>query len=119
VKNLRWKETYVHEYTEEFFKLSLESGIKKPKYQRVARYMNGLKYQIQDDMSMHYFRNVDESYQVYFNVEENIDRRLRQKFRGKGTRGGGRASVYKDSEKEYEVTSNQNTRGGRSVGKGR
>jgi hypothetical protein len=83
VKNLRQKETFVREYTEEFFKISLRSGIKEPKYQRVERYMNGLKYQIQDEMSTHYFHNVDEAYQVALKVEENIDRRLRQKFQGK------------------------------------
>jgi hypothetical protein len=83
VQNLRQNETYVHEYTEEFFKISLRSGIKEPEYQRVERYVNGLKYQIQNDMSMHYFHNVDEAYQVSLNVEENIDKRLRQKFRKK------------------------------------
>jgi hypothetical protein len=34
--------------------------------------MKGLKYQIQDDMSTHYFCNVDEAYQVDLKVEENI-----------------------------------------------
>jgi hypothetical protein len=119
VQNLRQKETYVHEYTEEFFKLSLRSGIKEPEYQRVVRYMNGLKYHIQDEMSTHYFHNVDEAYQVALKVEENIDRRLQQKFQGKGTRGRGRASVARSSEKEDEVTNNQNTRGGSGTGRGR
>jgi hypothetical protein len=39
--------------------------------------------------------------------------------RGKGTRGRGKTSVAKDSEKEDEATNSQNTRGGRSVGRGR
>jgi hypothetical protein len=55
VQNLRKKETFVREYTKEFFKLSLRSGMKEPEYQRVERYVNGLKYQIQDEMSTHYF----------------------------------------------------------------
>jgi hypothetical protein len=38
--------------------------------------MNGLKYHIQDEMSMHFFHNVDEAYQVSLKVEENIDRKL-------------------------------------------
>jgi hypothetical protein len=38
--------------------------------------MNGLKYHIQDEMSMHYFCNVDEAYQVALKVEENIDKKL-------------------------------------------
>jgi len=32
VQNLMQKETYVREYIEEFLKLSLESGVKEPKY---------------------------------------------------------------------------------------
>jgi hypothetical protein len=53
VYNLKQKETSMCEYTEVFFKLSLRSGIKEPKYQRVVRYMNGLKHRIHDGMSMH------------------------------------------------------------------
>jgi hypothetical protein len=52
-------------------------------------------------------------------VEENIDKRIQQKFWGKGTRGRGRASVVKDNEKEDEVTNSKHTRGGGSVGRGR
>jgi hypothetical protein len=81
--------------------------------------VNALKYQIQDEMSTYYFRNVDEAYQVYLKVEENIDIILRQKFQGKGTRGKGKPISSKDSEKEDEATNNQNIRRGRSIGRGR
>jgi hypothetical protein len=43
-QNLKQKETFVWEYTKRIFKLSLKSGLKEPKYQRVARYVNGLKF---------------------------------------------------------------------------
>jgi hypothetical protein len=118
LQNLRQKEISVHEYTEEFFKLLLRSGIKELEYQRMKRYVNNMKYHIQDEMSTCYFHNVDEVYQVALKVEENIDKILREKFQGEGTRGRGRTSVIKYSEKEDEATNNQNTRGGRSVGKG-
>jgi len=119
VQNLRQKDTSVREYTEEFFKLSLRSGIKEPEYQRVARYVNGFQYQIQYEMSTHYFRNVDEAYQVALKVEEKIDRKLQQKFRGRGPRGRGRASAARGNEKEDESTSSQNSRGGNGTGRGR
>jgi hypothetical protein len=70
-------------------------------------------------MSTHYFNNVDEAYQVSLKVEENIDKILWYKFHGKGTRGRGGANVAKDSEKEDETTNSQNTKGGRSIGRGR
>ena len=68
VQNLKQKDTYVHEYIEEFFKLSLNSGLKQLEYQRVERYVNGLKYLNQDEMSTHYFCTMDESYQVFLKV---------------------------------------------------
>jgi hypothetical protein len=43
-RNLRQKETSMCEYTKEFFKLSLKSGMKELEYQRVERYINGIKY---------------------------------------------------------------------------
>jgi hypothetical protein len=46
VQNLRKKDTLVHEFTEELFRLSLRYGINEPEYQCVARYINGLKYLI-------------------------------------------------------------------------
>jgi hypothetical protein len=93
--------------------------MKEPKYQRVERYINGWKYQIQDEISMHYFCNVDKSYQVSLKVEEKVNKRLRQKFQGKGTRGRGSKSATKYNEKEDESINSKNTRGGRSVGRGR
>jgi hypothetical protein len=87
VQNLRQRETYVREYTEEFFRLSLRAGLKEPEFQRVARYVNGLKYLIQDEMSTHYFRTVDEAYQVSLKVEENIERKTQPRGRGRGFKG--------------------------------
>ena len=46
VQNLRQKDVSMHEYTEYFFRLSLISGIKELEYRCVARYVNGLKYEI-------------------------------------------------------------------------
>jgi hypothetical protein len=83
VQNLKQKEISLREYTKEFFKLSLRSRMKEPQYMRVERYVNGLKYQTQDEMSTHYFQNVDEGYQVALKVEEKISRRIRHKFEGK------------------------------------
>jgi len=60
---------------------------------------------------------------VALNVEKKIVRKLRQKFRGKGPRGGGRESTAKSNEEKDGATSNQNTRGsgarrGRGFGRG-
>ena len=108
----------VCKYTEDFFRLSLRSGIKEPKYQCVARYVNGLKYAIQDEMRTHYFCIMDEAYQVSLKVEEKVERKTQQKFSGKGPRGRVMTSTVKEYEKEVEATSKISARGN-GVGSGR
>ena len=124
VQNLKQKNTTTREYTKDFFKLSLRLGIKEPKYQKVAGYVNGLKYHIRDEMRTHYFHNVDEAYHIALKVEEKIDGKLHQKFRGKGPRGRGRENDTKGNEKEDEFTSGKSNRGngtrrGRGFGRGK
>ena len=42
----------VKEYTEEFYRLNIKAGHHKSNDEKVARYMNGLRYEIQDEMIM-------------------------------------------------------------------
>jgi hypothetical protein len=42
----------VKEYTEEFYRLNIRVGHRESDDEKVARYMNGLRYDIQDEMSM-------------------------------------------------------------------
>ena len=42
----------VSTYTEEFHKLSLRSKVTKTEKQKLARYLNGLKYSIQDELTL-------------------------------------------------------------------
>jgi hypothetical protein len=50
--NLRQKLMIVKEYTEEFYNLNIGAGHRESDDEKVARYMNGLRYDIQDEMSM-------------------------------------------------------------------
>jgi hypothetical protein len=107
VQNPRKKDIHVHEYTEDFFQLSLIYGINEPECQCVAIYVNGLKYLIEDEMSMHYFHTVDEAYQVSLKVGEKVDRKTKQKLRGRGRRGRGKTHIVRENEKGEESISNQ------------
>jgi hypothetical protein len=40
------------EYTEEFYRLNIRACHRESDDEKVARYMNGLRYDIQDEMSM-------------------------------------------------------------------
>ena len=42
----------VKEYTEEFYRLNIRAGHRGGNDEKVAGYMNGLRYEIQDEMSM-------------------------------------------------------------------
>jgi hypothetical protein len=60
--NLRQKGMTVKEYTEEFYRLYIRDGHRKSDDEKVARYMNGMRYEIQDEMSMVTIRNVEDAY---------------------------------------------------------
>jgi hypothetical protein len=42
----------VKEYTEQFYQLNIRTGQRERDEERVARYINGLRYEIQDEISM-------------------------------------------------------------------
>ena len=70
--------------------------------EKVARYMNGLKFDIQDEMSFFSPQSVEEAYQCALKVEEKLNRRNNsrkgkgQPYRGKGQQTGrGKFSVQK------------------------
>jgi hypothetical protein len=52
MQNLRHKSMSMKEYTKEFYKLNIRAGHCKSGDEKVAIYMNGLRYEIQDEMSM-------------------------------------------------------------------
>jgi len=78
-QNLRQREKSVSEYTNEFFRLSIHRNVDEGGKQLVARYVNGLNYAIQDEIMMHYVRNVEEAYQLALKVEEKLARNSRKR----------------------------------------
>jgi hypothetical protein len=62
----------VKEYTEEFYKLNIREGHHESDDKKVARYMNGLRYDIQDEMSMMIIQTVEDAYQISLKAEEKL-----------------------------------------------
>jgi hypothetical protein len=58
MQNLRQKLMSVKEYTKEFYKLNIKVGHRESDDEKVSRYMNGLRYDIQDEMIMMIIRTV-------------------------------------------------------------
>jgi hypothetical protein len=79
MQNLRQKLIMVKEYTEEFYKLNIRAGHRESDDEKVARYMNGLRCDIQDEMSMATIRMVEDAYQMALKGEEKLSCKLAQR----------------------------------------
>jgi uncharacterized protein YjbK len=75
IQNLRQKLMIVKEYTEEFYRLNIKAGHPESDDENVARYLNGLRYDIQDELSMVTIRTVEDAYQMALKAEEKLSRK--------------------------------------------
>ena len=62
----------VKEYTEEFYNINIRAGHRESNDEKVSRYMNGLQYDIQDEMSMITIQIVEDAYQMALKAEEKL-----------------------------------------------
>ena len=74
VKNLRQRFLMVREYTKEFYKLNLRVVYVEESAEKVARYVNGIRMYIQEEINMISARTMEEAYQCALREEENIAR---------------------------------------------
>ena len=65
----------VKEYTEEFYKVNLRGGYVEELAENTARYVNGLRMDIQEEISMLSPRTMEEAYQCYLGAEDKIVRK--------------------------------------------
>jgi hypothetical protein len=75
MKSLRQKMMTMKEYTEEFYRLNIKAGHHESNDEKVARYINGLRYEIQDEISMATIRMVEDAYQLALKDEEKLSRK--------------------------------------------
>lgn len=128
-QNLRQKEMDIHSYIDEFQKLCLRSKVVEDESIRLARYLNGLKWSIQEDMSLVTPKTVHQDYQIGLKVEEKGKRKQDQtsKNRGRGRDGRGHRGSYggrsndsrpQGESKLTEQSGETSQRGGSSRGRG-
>jgi hypothetical protein len=101
MQNLRQKMMTVKEYTEEFYRLNIRAGHRESDDEKVARYLNGLRYDIQDELSMVTVRTVEEAYQMALKAEEKLSRKQGQRGRGK-SQPRGKTVVQERTQKPKE-----------------
>lgn len=87
VQNLKQKGMIVREYTEEFHRVNLRAGYTEDTPEKTTRYVNGLRLEILDEISILSPKNIEEAYQSAMKVEDNINRKKNAR-RGWGTGRG-------------------------------
>ena len=75
MQNLRQKMMSAKEYIEEFYRLNIRAGHRESDDEKVARYLNGLRYDIQDELSMVTIRTVEDAYQMASKAEEKLNQK--------------------------------------------
>jgi hypothetical protein len=101
MQNLRQKLMTVKEYTEEFYRLNIRAGHRESDDEKVARYLNGLRYDIQDELSMLTIHTIEDAYQMALRAEEKLSRKQGQRGRGR-SQPRGKAIVQERTQKPRE-----------------
>jgi uncharacterized protein YjbK len=65
----------IKEYIEEFYRLNIKTGQRERDEEKVTRYINGLRYEIQDKINMMSVRTMEDAYQFTLKVEEKLARK--------------------------------------------
>eukprot|EP00253_Pinus_taeda_P006301 PITA_06301 len=116
VQNLRQRGLTVKEYTEEFYRVNLRAGYTEDTAERTARYVNGLRMEILDEISILSPNNTEEAYQSAVKAEEKISRRQnawigRGSGRGKGQSYGRGRTASNSEEASSSKTSGTTEKG--------
>jgi hypothetical protein len=86
MQNLRQKGMTVKEYTEDFYRLNDEQ--RERDEEKVSRYINGLRYNIQDEINMVTVKTTKDAYQISLKEEEKLARKQSQQNRGRSLNKG-------------------------------
>ena len=111
--NLKQKDTFVKDYIEKFYKLTIRSGHRELSKEKVAQYVNCLRFNIQDEVGMMKIESVEEAYQYALQVEDKLKRKIQSNTKGKEKLD--KPSAAKDEPKHVE----QKKRIGRGEFKGK
>jgi uncharacterized protein YjbK len=68
----------VKEYTEEFYRLNITTRQRERDEEKVSRYINCLRYEIQDEINIMLVRTVDDAYQFSLKAKEKLARKQSQ-----------------------------------------
>ena len=87
MQNLKQKSMTIREFTREFYKVNIRSSHIEDTPEKFFRYVNILRFDIQDELSLLSLISVEEAYQVALNAEEKLIRKQSQKSKVRGFGG--------------------------------
>jgi hypothetical protein len=101
--NLKERGLSVKEYTEEFYRLNVRVGQKDNEDEKITRYINELRYEIQEEIIMMVVSKVEDAYQVALKDEEKLAKRQSQRSRGGNSSRGKGTSIEKFQKSKSEA----------------
>jgi hypothetical protein len=116
MQNLRQKLMTMKEYTEEFYRLNIKVGHRESNDEKVSRYLSGLRYDIQDELSMVTSRTVEDAYHMALKAKEKLSRKQGQRGRGRNHPRGKAIGQekYQKPKEEWKKPQGRVERGGTS-----
>jgi hypothetical protein len=116
MQNLRQKLMTVREYTEEFYRLNIRAAHRESNDEKVARYLNGLRYEIQDELNLVTIQTVEDAYQLALKVEEKLSHKQSQRGRRRSQPKGKAVAQdkYQKPKEEWKKPQTQTEGGGTS-----
>jgi hypothetical protein len=88
MQNLRQRGLTMKEYTKEFYKLNIRVGKRERDEEKVTKYINGLRYDIQDEINMATSRIVEDAYQMALKEKDKLARKHIQQKKGQSLNRG-------------------------------
>ena len=67
---MKQKDMSMKDYDKEFYKLAIRFGHRELSKEKVAWYVNGLRFNIQDEVGMMKIESIEDAYQYALKVEE-------------------------------------------------
>lgn len=71
--NLKQRDQLAQVYTEQFWRLQIQTDIQESEGKAATQYMNALKFQRRDELTLVKVPTVDEAYEYALKVEEKLN----------------------------------------------
>ncbi|XP_059075302.1 uncharacterized protein LOC131875246 [Cryptomeria japonica] len=116
------KDMDVQKYTKEFHKLDIRAAHDKDVEEKVARYLGGFRYNIQNEMTMATPKTLEECYKLAMKAEDKLKRRQERQGGRRGQTNRGRGGRFQESQepndkgKEPDADQKNGQRGGGRFG---